>query len=282
LGEKTVGSTERSFRRAGARHRLRARLRKLIARWNGVFEKGRAPWLRFFRGANVALLVLLAMLAACAPKPWEQDPEVEAAKRACQDLPEAEQYACIEDRAVGTLNPDVCRLASKWIDDMCLQSVYQAADDPAICERLYPKGVRPTCRDYYQRPAVDFVTDSVLSLSGKRGRYVVAYQVAVTHWGNRSVEDFEAYLVFPEAAGLPAEVELEETTTAPADMVEPNRGLIYEGKLAWETDRSKDGASALLDGARIRVAWTFEGEREEAVLPLSTETGPEVFPTRET
>ncbi len=229
---------------------------------------------------SVVLIVASLVVSACAPKPWEQDPEVEAAKRACQGLPEPERYTCIEDRAVGTLNPDVCRLASKWIDDMCLQSVYQAADDPAICARLYLKGVRPTCRDYYQRPPVDFVTDSVLSVGGEPGCQVVAYQVAITHWGNRPVEDFEAYLVFPEAAGLPDQVKLKETVAAPADVVEPNRGLIYEGKLAWETDRSKDEVSAVLDGARIRVTWTHQGEREEAFLPLSTETGPEVFPTR--
>ena len=33
--------------------------------------------------------------------------------------------------------------------DMCLQAVYEAAADPAICERLYLEGVRPACRAYY-------------------------------------------------------------------------------------------------------------------------------------
>ncbi|MBC8445571.1 MAG: transposase, partial [Chloroflexi bacterium] len=47
------------------------------------------------------------------------------------------------------LNPDVCRLAGMWVDDMCLQAVYEAADDPTICDRLYLEGVRPTCRAYY-------------------------------------------------------------------------------------------------------------------------------------
>jgi len=42
--------------------------------------------------------------------------------------------ACIERHAVASLNPDVCRLASVWVDDACLQSIYQAADDPAICD----------------------------------------------------------------------------------------------------------------------------------------------------
>jgi hypothetical protein len=226
-------------------------------------------------------ILLAVVLAGCAGKPWEQDPDVQAAKRACEGVSEGERYACIERRAVATLNADVCRLTSRWIDDMCLQAVYQAADDPTICDRLYLKGVRPTCRDYYERPPVDFATDSVLSVGGEVGGYVVAYQVAITHWGNHPVEELEAYLVFPEAAGLPGQVELEETVTAPVDLVEPNFGLIYEGEILWETDRSKDEVSAVLDGTRIQLAWTFEGERREQVFPPNTDQGPDVFPTPE-
>ena len=96
------------------------------------------------------VLCLMAIpLAACAPQPWKQAPDVQAAKRDCTDLAEGERYACIERHAVDSLNPDVCRLAGMWVDDMCLQAVYEAADDPTICDQLYLEGVRPTCRAYY-------------------------------------------------------------------------------------------------------------------------------------
>jgi hypothetical protein len=36
-----------------------------------------------------------------------------------------------------------------WVDDMCLQAVYEAADDPSICDRLYLSGVVPNCHAYY-------------------------------------------------------------------------------------------------------------------------------------
>ena len=57
------------------------------------------------------------------------------------------------DRATQALNPDICSLLGIAVDDMCLQAVYEAADDPAICERLYLEGIRPTCRAYYADPA---------------------------------------------------------------------------------------------------------------------------------
>ena len=82
------------------------------------------------------LLILLVLLVGCAPQPWKQDPDVQAAKQDCAGLPQGEHYACIERHAVTSLDPEVCRLASTWVDDMCLQAVYQAADDPAICEGL--------------------------------------------------------------------------------------------------------------------------------------------------
>ncbi len=97
------------------------------------------------------LLLIATSLAACAPQPWEQNPDVQTARRNCTGLAEGERYACIERHAVDSLNPDVCRLAGVWVDDACLQAVYQAADDPAICDRIYLKGVRPTCRAYYTR-----------------------------------------------------------------------------------------------------------------------------------
>jgi hypothetical protein len=222
------------------------------------------------KGIACAPVVLFTLLTTCAPKPWERDPDVQAAKRACKGLPEGDQYACVEDRAVETLNPDVCRLAGMWIDDMCLQAIYEAADDPAICDQLFLDGVRPTCREYYQRPAVDFAIDSVLSVGGELGHTVVEYQVAVTHIGNRAIEDLEAALVFPEAAGLPAQLQLERTEMAPADLVEPNQARIYEGEIAWEIERSKEAVSAVLDGAKIRLTWSFQGERHKQLFPLST------------
>lgn len=95
------------------------------------------------------LLVLTLFLVGCGIEAWERDPAVQAAKQACTGLDEGDTYDCIERRAVESLNPDLCRLAGKWIDDMCLQAVYEAAGDPAICEQLYLQGVRPTCRAYY-------------------------------------------------------------------------------------------------------------------------------------
>ncbi len=99
------------------------------------------------------LAAITLLLAACGPEAWEQDPAVQAAKQACKRLDEGERYTCIERHAVESLNPDVCRLAGIWIDDMCLQAVYEAANDPAICEQLYLEGLRPNCRAYYSEAA---------------------------------------------------------------------------------------------------------------------------------
>jgi hypothetical protein len=100
------------------------------------------------------LLVLALLLVGCGAQAWERDPGVQAAKQACTGLGQGETYDCIERRAVESLNPDLCRLAGKWIDDMCLQAVYEAAGDPAICEQIYLAGVRPTCRAYYAAQSV--------------------------------------------------------------------------------------------------------------------------------
>jgi hypothetical protein len=99
------------------------------------------------------LVVASLLLAACGPEAWERDPAIQAAKRECKQVAEGDSYTCIERRAVETLNPDVCRLAGIWIDDMCLQAVYEAAGDPAICDELYLEGVRPICRAYYSEGA---------------------------------------------------------------------------------------------------------------------------------
>jgi hypothetical protein len=226
----------------------------------------RFPWFN--------LLVLLVLLAGCAPQPWKQDPDVQAAKQDCAGLPQGEHYACIERHAMTSLNPEVCRLASVWVDNACLQAVYQAADDPAICDRLYLKGVRPTCRAYYQRPAVDFATSTSINANDEPGRQTLGYQVVVVHWGNRPVENLAAWLLFPEAEGLPAQVLL-QTEALPIVVVKPNYSRVYEGEIAWETERSQEEISALLDRAQILLAWTLDGERQEKLFPLSTEKGPD-------
>ncbi|MCL7453404.1 MAG: hypothetical protein M8467_10195 [Anaerolineae bacterium] len=99
----------------------------------------------------IVLLLILptTLLTSCGAEPWERDPDVQATKAACKGSGKELDYACIERHAVETLNPDVCRLAGIAIDDMCLQAVYEAAGDPAICERIYLRGVQPNCQAYY-------------------------------------------------------------------------------------------------------------------------------------
>jgi WD40 repeat protein len=107
----------------------------------------------------VLLLILLAtLLTGCGAEAWERDPDVQAAKAACKGSGKELDYACIERHAVESLNPDVCRLAGIAIDDMCLQAVYEAAGDPAICERIYLRGVRPNCQAYYAVRSTSFPT----------------------------------------------------------------------------------------------------------------------------
>ena len=108
------------------------------------------------KGNKVALLAgaLLTgmLLATCLGPAWKRDPDVQAVKAACLSLPKAEQFACIEREAVARLNPDVCRLAGIAIDDACLQSVYEAAGGPAICNRIYLRGVVLNCWAWYGLP----------------------------------------------------------------------------------------------------------------------------------
>jgi hypothetical protein len=102
----------------------------------------------------LAILGSFWLLPACGHEPWQRDRDVQAADQSCEGLDEGDPYACIERHAVETLNPDVCRLAGIWIDDLCLQAVYEAAGDPAICDQLYLEGVRPTCRAYYAQRTI--------------------------------------------------------------------------------------------------------------------------------
>jgi hypothetical protein len=217
------------------------------------------------------LAILFALfLVACGSEAWERDPEIQAVKVACKGLDEGQRYDCIERHAVESLNPSVCRLAGIWIDDMCLQAVYEAADDPAICERLYLEGVRPTCRAYYQRPPAEWSVDAVLSVAGEPGRQSIAIQVAVSYQGNRPVEDLGVWLVFPRAEGLPAEVALTSAEGTPGGLLQPNHARTYAAQIDWQTDLAKEEIGAILDQTQIRLVWTVDGQRQEGIFPLST------------
>ena len=109
------------------------------------------------------LILLLSLATACTPEAWKQDPEVRAAQEACGALPGTEQYSCYEGQAVERSDPEICRLTGKWIDDACLQAVYEAAGDPAICDRIYLQGVVPNCRAYYARQMPEMPTFSSMS-----------------------------------------------------------------------------------------------------------------------
>jgi hypothetical protein len=106
------------------------------------FHRARLVWL-------LAGLVLALLAVACEAPDWETDPDVQAARVACAGLKKAEHFGCVEREAVGSLNPDVCRLAGIALDDACLQAVYEAAGDPTICDRIYLKSVVPDCRAWY-------------------------------------------------------------------------------------------------------------------------------------
>lgn len=124
------------------------------------------------RPGPLVSIALVFLLAGCTPllSGARPDPAVQAARRACAHLPQTERYACIEEQAVRALDPEICRLAGIAIDDACLersppvgQAIYQAANDPSICERLYLRGVRPACRAYYAAAATTGVEAAGLS-----------------------------------------------------------------------------------------------------------------------
>ncbi len=102
---------------------------------------------------SIVLVLFLGILAACTDdSSWRNDPTIVAARDACKSGSGVD-YNCIEGQAVTALNPEICRLAGIGIDDMCLQAVYEAADDPSICDRIYLRGVVPNCRAYYASPS---------------------------------------------------------------------------------------------------------------------------------
>ena len=97
-------------------------------------------------------LIFGLLLTACQGPAWEDAPNVQAARIACAGLRKSEHYVCIEEQAAARLDPDVCHLAGAGLDDLCLQAVYEAADDPAICDRLYLKGTDANCREWVAQP----------------------------------------------------------------------------------------------------------------------------------
>lgn len=100
----------------------------------------------------LAVLVLSALVGACEGPAWENDPDVQAVRTACAGLRKMEHYSCVEDAAVERLNPDVCHLIAAGLDDLCLQAVYEAAGDPAICAEMYLRGAKENCRTWYANP----------------------------------------------------------------------------------------------------------------------------------
>jgi hypothetical protein len=100
---------------------------------------------------SFAILVLclgMLMLAGCGPE-WESDPDVEGARIACAGLRRVEHTTCITWEAVARQNPDVCHLSGLALDSACLQAVYRAASNPAICVRVYHSATAEECRTWY-------------------------------------------------------------------------------------------------------------------------------------
>lgn len=102
-------------------------------------------------GARLVLAVVF-LSAACRGPTWEEDPDVRAARIACAGLRAHEHYTCVEDQATTRLNPDICHLAVAGLDGLCLQAVYEAADDPSICDHIFLKEMTDRCRDWYAWP----------------------------------------------------------------------------------------------------------------------------------
>jgi hypothetical protein len=92
---------------------------------------------------------------------------VQAAEKACRRFDEEGQYTCAECHGTDSLDPDAYRQGCIWIDDMCLQTVYDAVGDLATCEQTYSAGVRPICCAYDAQPIVPLrrYTDSLLGFA---------------------------------------------------------------------------------------------------------------------
>lgn len=95
------------------------------------------------------LILLLLILPGCQAPAWEDDPDVQTARIACAGLRKTEHYDCVEERAVARLNPNICRLALAGLDEFCLRTLYEAAEDAAICDQMYLAQVEESCRAWY-------------------------------------------------------------------------------------------------------------------------------------
>lgn len=87
-------------------------------------------------------------MTSCGPE-WELDPDVQGARTACAGLRRKEHATCVEREAVARVNPEVCHLAGIAVDDACLQAVYEVADNPGICDRVYLEGAASNCQAWY-------------------------------------------------------------------------------------------------------------------------------------
>ena len=74
---------------------------------------------------------------------------MQAARIACAGLRKTEHYDCVVDRAIAGQNPDVCRLAFAGLDEFCLRILYEAVEDPAICDGIYLPEVEKSCRAWH-------------------------------------------------------------------------------------------------------------------------------------
>jgi hypothetical protein len=142
----------------------------------------------------VVLVGGLLLVASCGPE-WELDPDVQGARTACAGLRRKEHTTCVEQEAVARLNPDVCHLAGIAVDSACLQAVYEAADDPGICDRVYLQGAASNCRAWY----ADRTPEPRL---GERWRPRGEYLDDCTPGTERSLAAFEEALATEEPSFL--------------------------------------------------------------------------------
>lgn len=113
-------------------------------------------FLVIFGLAVIAVVVYLSYLLFLytKPNPWLSDPiirsnpEVQRAKVTCQSS--AGHFDCVVEQAIQFENPNICALTSIFVDDACLDQVWRAVNDPAICDQLYLEPTRPNCAEYFQ------------------------------------------------------------------------------------------------------------------------------------
>jgi len=100
----------------------------------------------------IAAVISGLLLTGCRGPVWEQSPDVQAARIACAGLRASEHFVCVEEQATARMNPDVCHLAFAGLDNLCLQSVYEASVDPSICDHIYLEDTATDCREWFALP----------------------------------------------------------------------------------------------------------------------------------